>query len=328
MTRDLRLDVLRAINIFAIVLLHVVSVFQEKNHFDIHNLTSWLINFLNYSLFWGVPVFLMLSGALLLNKSHETMYEFYQKRINKVLIPTLFWSILYLTYLVIYQDFTLHNILGAIFKGIYHLWFMYAIIGIYIFTPYLRILLRNLNDQQINWLIILIFIFTIGNFYLGSFLKNNDTIFSIFISYLGYFILGRELYKRKNMFTKYKHLYGPLFLITVFFVSIIAVIVNNIYLLSIPINGRLTPFVALESILLFLYLTTKEIHFQRPTLWINLSSLSFGVYLIHPLFILILTPYLIIENQIYLVFLFFLVILASYVSVYLLKNIKFLKNLV
>ena len=324
MNRDIKLDILRSISIFAVVLIHVVSIIDTQKNFETYYWSTLILTIFNESLFWCVPVFFMLSGSLLLAKSDESMHNFYKKRISKILVPTLFWSAFFLTYLAIYKDFTIFNIFGAILKGkpFYHLWFMYAIIGLYLFTPFLRILLTNLTKKQINIFLILIFVFTFANNYIGNYFHNQGNIFSLFFTYIGYFILGHALYQNKNYFINHNNLYIISFVISTVIFSIISISIHTI-----PIIAYYTPFIAFESILLFLYIITSTNKIKFPHIWIKLSTLSFGVYLIHPLFILFI-PNLKMENLVYIPFLFLLIIIASYTTVYILKKIKYLKNIV
>ncbi|MDP3465886.1 MAG: acyltransferase family protein [Sulfuricurvum sp.] len=330
MNRDLKLDILRVLSMLTVILIHVTAAYENTNTFDSHDINSWILEILNKSLFWCVPIFFMLSGALLLNKSDESISIFYKRRMGKIVIPTLFWSGFFLAYLSIFKDFTLFNIVGSLFKGapFYHLWFMYAIIGIYIFTPYLRILLANLSLVQIKYLIIIIFIFTIGNNYLANYFDNQSTLFSSFISYLGYFILGYYLYKTKNDFQKHTTSYGILFLMSLITVSIGSIVLKYILHVNIPIIGYYTPFVAFQAIALYLYIITNSREIKLPKLWIHLSLYSFGVYLMHPAFILLSESYMTMDHLVSLPFFYLLVLVGSYTAVYTLSKIKFLKNLV
>jgi surface polysaccharide O-acyltransferase-like enzyme len=330
-TRDLRLDVLRSLSIFAVILIHIVSIVDSQINFQTHGTISWIVKITNESLFWCVPVFFMLSGALLLDKSTESMQEFYIKRMNKILLPTLFWSAFFLFYLFMYKHFALSNVLGAIFKGkpFYHLWFMYAIIGLYLFTPFFRILLANLSESQTRWLIIFIFTITVGTDYVGNYLHNQDTIFSSFLTYIGYFILGYYFYNNQNDYAKYKNFYFVIFVVSTLIFSILEILLHYFYNLKFPIVAYYSPFIALEAILLFLYFITCNSNIKFSKIWILLSTLSFGVYLIHPLFILFIEHYVTtIQQSVYLPFYFVLVLIGSYLSVYILKKIKYLNNIV
>lgn len=331
MIRDVRLDVLRSLSIFAVVLIHVVSIMDNQINFHAYEVASWIIKIVNQSLFWCVPVFFMLSGALLLDRSDESIRQFYTKRINKIVIPTLFWSTFFLIYLVIFQHFTFFNIMGAILKGkpFYHLWFMYAIIGVYLFTPFIRILLENLRDDQIKWLVASIMFVTIFSNYIGNYFHNQENIFTLFLPYIGYFILGHYLYKNQLNQKKYKKIYSYAFAVGTLLISASDIILNSIYTIRFPIISYYSPFVAMEAILFFLYFITKDIYIKNSSMWIFLSTLSFGVYLIHPIFILWIEHFSVkIEQAVYLPLYFLFVLAGSYSTVYILKKMKYLQKLV
>ncbi len=72
------LDDLRVIGIFAIILVHVASLWVTSTivGVDWQKLASTIGNI-------GVPIFLMISGALLLNKNYPTVSGFYKKEISQ-----------------------------------------------------------------------------------------------------------------------------------------------------------------------------------------------------------------------------------------------------
>ncbi|MDD3597076.1 acyltransferase family protein [Sulfuricurvum sp.] len=330
MDRNSNLDLLRVISMINIVFLHVVAFYSTSAPFDSGEFVSWFIKTLNYSLFWSVPLFLMLSGSLLLNKFHEPTSVFYAKRLHKVLIPTAFWSFVYLIYLYFERDFSLFNIIGALLKGkpYYHLWFMFAIIGIYLFTPYLRVLVQNLHQPQLKHLILLIFIFVFGNNYIGWYFHNQENIFSQFISYIGYFLLGYYLMNDKEKLLRFKSYYLPLFILSTLLVSLATVIEKDIYHIGVPTNARWTPFVFIESVSLFLYFITRDIRIKHSDTLKKAAGYSFGIYLIHPAIIELFSTRLTLPLIEYLPIYFMLILIICYGAVFILHKIKYLNKIV
>ena len=330
MTRDLNLDILRVVSIAAVVMIHVVAPYEMTNTFKIDQFQSWIVIMLNDSLFWCVPVLFMVSGALLLSNRDESMQTFYKKRMNKVLLPTLFWSSLYLAYLYIYKDFSLFNVVGALLKGkpFYHMWFMFAIIGLYIFTPFFRILLDNLDDKQTKWLLVLLFVFSIGHNYLAHYLDNTGTIFSSFLTYLGYFILGDWLYRQKSKFVKHSRLALISFVFGVVLTVIIYIVLKYEMRIDLPLLAYYSPFIALQSVTLYVFLLSRKPVIPTPGILVQLSWFSFGVYLIHPLYIILIQPFMVMDKLIMLPLFYVFVLGSSYTSVYLLSRIKYTKAII
>jgi surface polysaccharide O-acyltransferase-like enzyme len=91
------LDQLRALAIIAVVLIHVSLFYFVSSRIDIHSF-NWFVSNVFYSMCrFCVPIFLMLSGILLLNKDYNFI-EFIKKRYKRVILPFLFWSIVYIIF--------------------------------------------------------------------------------------------------------------------------------------------------------------------------------------------------------------------------------------
>ena len=79
-------DFLRAFAIFAVILCHVDGIIG----YSFWNLKVALPGLLTTIALTGVPIFLMLSGALLLNKEYS-LKEFFKKRFSRIIYPFIFW---------------------------------------------------------------------------------------------------------------------------------------------------------------------------------------------------------------------------------------------
>lgn len=87
----------RVIAAFAVVILHVSAcVFPPDLQLGTAN--WWWANGYDAATRWAVPVFVMISGGLLLVPGKkESLALFYKKRLSRILVPLIFWSILYLS---------------------------------------------------------------------------------------------------------------------------------------------------------------------------------------------------------------------------------------
>jgi len=149
----------------------------------------------------GVPLFVMLSGALLLDpsKADEPMGAFFKKRFNRIGLPLIFWTIIFFAW-----NFRVHgialspfNIEQGLLTGSYPImWFLYMLIGLYLATPVLRIVAKHIDRKIFTFLIILWFIGTIAVPLIHTFtaFTYNPTIFVI-TNWAGYFLLGAYLVK-------------------------------------------------------------------------------------------------------------------------------------
>ena len=212
----------------------------------------------------GVPIFIMLTGALLLQPSKdESLSAFFKKRWARIGLPILFWGAAYFVwdFLVEHQAFTSNAIINGILTGPYYqFWYIYMLIGLYVLTPILRILVANAERKILTYFLILWFLGVSISPLLGFLtiyhLDNNVLILTGFV---GYFILG--------MYLQTVRIRRPALLI---FVSLgVALTAFGTYLIATNIGGRhtyflqqsLSPTIIFSSVMVFLLLNT----FQPPS---------------------------------------------------------------
>ena len=146
---------LRVFATLCVILLHTSSYLLPQ--YGKISINLWLLgNFYDGSVRFCVPIFFMISGALLLSKDY-TLIQFLKKRFYRLIPPCLFWSFIYSIFRVslnIYNGINLNlcEIFKLIFKNIYfgsefHLWFVYTLIGLYLFIPIINQWAKNANSK-------------------------------------------------------------------------------------------------------------------------------------------------------------------------------------
>ena len=86
----------RAIAIVAVVAIHSLGTVVEQN-FSGMGPDWWLANAVDSASRWSVPVFIMISGALALDPNRGSKpRKFLSKRIWRIGIPLVFWTVVYL----------------------------------------------------------------------------------------------------------------------------------------------------------------------------------------------------------------------------------------
>ncbi len=108
--------------------------------------------------YWAVPIFLMLSGANLMNyKEKYSTIIFFRKRLMKVVFPWIFWSLLILAWKLCTNRYELERVsikevvnivLNSKMESVY--WFFPMIIGLYLFMPVLTVLAEN-KYHRVLW---------------------------------------------------------------------------------------------------------------------------------------------------------------------------------
>lgn len=134
--RILYFDYLRVLAIYTTVAIHVIA--QVRYIADVHSF-QWNIYNLFLSAFrWGVPIFVMISGALFLNpEKNVSISGLYRKNIYKLLLGFCFWAAAYAVIFDI-RGKTVSKFLYSMFTGDFHMWFVFMIAVMYMLTPLLR----------------------------------------------------------------------------------------------------------------------------------------------------------------------------------------------
>lgn len=139
--RVMYLDVLRVVATIAVIVIHVSC----GHWFELdYNSYEWqVLNFWDACSRWAVPIFFMVSGALLLDSTVEKKGNKYVlNKIKRLLVAFVAWSFVYALY---FNLFNIEGVLVDIIKGPLHFWFIFSIIGIYLVLPILR---NIVNDER------------------------------------------------------------------------------------------------------------------------------------------------------------------------------------
>ena len=137
-SRVVYFDYLRLIACFFIVFIHV-SYYGWVDP-DVHSLRWEFYNACYSAARWATPVFVMISGALFLGRDRPVR-TILRKNVLKIAVVLAFWSTLYAlldNFLLYDQSVSWRQVIKEIVAGHYHLWFLYMIIGLYLASPLLR----------------------------------------------------------------------------------------------------------------------------------------------------------------------------------------------
>lgn len=293
--RVLYVDVIRAYAISLVVLLHISH--RIEDHFLTIDRSWWWIGTLTTSLCRpGVPLFIMLSGMLLLSvERNEKTLVFFHKRLVKIVLPFLAWGMIYLFVPVnaYFRDhsFSWTQVISLVIKGpiYFHLWFIYVIIGLYLCTPILRVYVRHANRKNLAYFLFLWFFWTSVLPVLNRFFNLPVGIhIPVVTGYVGYFVLGFFL---GSIHVSKKQA------IVLFFLIIGCIVFTALGSYSLTSNGNGTfdtffchsfsPNVIIGAVCIFLFF--KAFSYDRvfrrfPTtlkVVTYISSASYSIYLLH-----------------------------------------------
>ncbi|MES2111649.1 MAG: acyltransferase family protein [Bacteroidota bacterium] len=289
-------DILRAAAIFAVIVLH----FSADAAGQYHKIATsdWLsAAFYNGLTRCCVPLFVLLSGALLLNPDKEvSISEVFVKRLPKLIIPLVVWSIIYETFQFTtdkgYGKFHLITALKTFYQGplVFHFWFLYMMIGIYLIYPIINSFIRAATKSQVQYFILMWFIANCLLGVAGPVLNLNIGIeLNSFIGYTGYFVLGYYL----NNYTFTAPRLNSIYLLSVLaFISSVTGIILLQYFgyagFNDVIESDFTPDIPIAIAGIFLLAK----HYDRNLKlgwWHNavsfVSKESYGIYIVHVLFV-------------------------------------------
>ncbi len=296
------LDALRFFAILAVLLLHCIDSVTASLHF--YGTDSWYISVvLNEITRTGVPLFLMISGYLMLSdRKSEDIPFFYAKRLPRLLIPLLSWCVIYYLYNGYRGDpVSVRGFLGMLINNgtTYHMWFVYTLFAIYLITPFLKRLVNSLSSRQLLLLIAIITFPTTVRPFLNTVTPVYIYLFEpLAEGYLGYFLLGYLLGKADM---------SKLIRALVIFGGAIGCavgIAGNLMLcseegLNLFFNGGYTVNHYLFAAGLFVLARTADEKFPIPdavkSVTAKLSDSSFGIYWIHVLVLTVMEDHVILN---------------------------------
>lgn len=289
--RRLDYDLMRVISMLGVVYLHsAAGVLRQLGtplwHFS--NVISSLATV-------AVPLFFMLSGALLLNQEQTADLKIlFRKRLPKILLPLVAWSavIVCLKYISGGPQAALGTLLPLLnTPAMVPYWFLYALVPMYLISPLLKKMADGLSDAHWNYLIGLWLVCTIGWSTVTSLLPDGSlktaltqhwTLNLNFIGgYLGYFLLGARLAKLKKLPAR-SWLWGGSALLFVIIAIGTAWLSTATGAYDERFKSYLHLFAALLAALLFLLVRSYGQNRRSGRVLTGLSALSFGIYLIHP----------------------------------------------
>jgi len=311
------LDILRVLSILAVITIHVtatnVSIISEMNTFQ-----WWFANVLNSFSRSAVPIFFMISGVLLLgNEKNEDIKTFLKKRIPRIGMPFLMWSIIYsvLKHYVIDPDYPKLLSMGKIMiKEIlqdtvyHHLWFVYVMLVMYFVIPFAIKIVKNATQKELLFGIIMWFMVTIVYYtFQGIYYLRTEQYFYIeffdipfYSGFLGFFILGYYL-SRQEISKKIRriiYLVGSISMLSVpiitYYITKGKDVLNELFYSNFVIT---TFFTAVAVFVLFKNINWEvKVNKRLLKLIVSISDATFGIYLIHLLVQIFLVRYVEISN--------------------------------
>lgn len=274
--RNNNIDFLRFLSVLFVVMIHTSC---KDVLFAQNNILFIWANFFSSWCRCAVPLFILMSGYLTLNRNPITnLRTYYNKAFNKYVVPAFIWTIIAFIFDAVRSDLSITNysidFIDKIYNGkpYYHLWYMYMAIGLYFSYPFILLIKDYYGDKYFLKLGITLLI-------IAATLKSTTNIhwFYEFTKYLGYFILGYSIPNSSRL-----RLSSSSCLLLYIISCVLIFLGTNISYLyfdkSLLFYEYLNPLVILSAIGLFMYAINSNRQF-KSYYWF--TKYSFNIYLCH-----------------------------------------------
>jgi len=299
---------LRLIALYAVIILHCSSPLL-MGYGKVSMSDWWAADFLNATVRFAVPVFVMITGALLLHREYE-IGDFLKKRLTRVVAPFLFWSLVYIWFSWYNEEIKFS---GDVWENIkivlhllkigssYHLWYVYMLIGLYFFIPVIGKFVRNASEKEILYFLAVWFaVMLISQPYLSH--VNPAVDMHYFAGFAGYLVLGHYL-----AFKDFKVNNLRLWMVLLFVFSIALIAIGSRLFIKYPkwpgtmFYEPLNPAVVMlsSSIFMVVKLTVPKVPPVITRIRDFAGKYNYGIYLGHALVLSILDDPLDISSKLF-----------------------------
>ncbi len=317
-------DALRAFAIIAVIICHLdhffgplttqTQIIAQMTFHDIGRI--------------GVPIFLMISGALLLNREYPSLSDFLKRRFARIIYPFIFWIILILGQLY-YHGYN-NTFMWNVFNGNSSItWYFWTLIGIYLFIPVVNSFVKEYKLKGVEYFLAIWF-FTMILQTFNSYPLWASFDLNLFAGYIGYPLLGYWLANKKfNLSDKKICILGLIMLLVSLSVFVFCHynklnLITNIYQ-NIPIIfmgvGMFVFIKYLDELNLFS--TIKDNFIGKAV--VSLSICSYGMYFSHVLVVKELSYHNPGSNLLF-PLMFVLIVFLSWLLPYLMSKVPYLKT--
>ena len=320
------LDLLRIVAISMVVMLHTGAYYQSTELAA----TTTLLSFLTALSSCAVPLFFMISGALLLSPEYDLSVRRIVVKLIKLFIVWTVWSAVYA--LIDNPGAGFHTLVVRTFKGPFHFWFFEYLAAVYLLSPLMKALVSYQNGKFVKYILICWFALGIIKYTLNGIQWHNEELNVLtgkvhfeLAGFSGYFLLGYFLSNLKLGSSSSCLAWALAYLSA----AALQMLAERSGMLQVP-TYNLTVLVAIESFCAFIACRSAWPQNSAPSgRWlVPLAVSGMGVYIIHPIIMKYVAGYIGKGLPVSLrsLLLFAIVLLASWGISLLLSKIPFIRK--
>ena len=286
------LDATRVVAIAGVVAIHVASPLLVTLNPG-HPGTWWVGNLVFAITRWTVPAFVMIAGALALTSTPRSVSEYYRRRLPRIAIPLVFWSIAYWLFRRMFwgQDldvvWALRSVLTSTTYG--HLYFLAIMLGLSVITPLLVVFWQSASKQDRVVVTSMAMLLGLAFRLLQEIrIVGNVTLIDWWLPYVGFYLAGALLLDLRPT-TAVRPVAVVVFLTTAAGIAMNAWIARTS---GSPLSVGLTysylgPLTVLNSLSAYAVATTLTMKVSPRRLRV-VASLVLGIYLVNPMLVALL----------------------------------------
>ncbi len=295
------LDYARVLACFMVIIVHSCEFFYiGDSGLEIKNRDDGLwVSVIDSAFRCAVPLFVMISAYLLVPVK-ESAGLFFRKRLVRVVVPFLIWSVLYATLPYLWGAMSAEDVGRSVLTLTYnfnnasgHLWFIYMLLGVYLIMPVISPWLEKVSKRDEQIFIAIWFLSTFlpylreitGPVY-GECDWNEFSLLWYYSGYIGYVVLAHYVRTYLSLSRTTEFATGTVMFAIGYFITA-AVFYSRIdtavTLTEIEVSWRFcTPNVVFESLGAFLVMKSLFGSVRKESrLVVSVSDMSYGMYLMH-----------------------------------------------
>lgn len=295
------LDYMRVIACFMVIMVHSCEFFFiDGDSIGIRNMDDgFWVSVIDSAFRCSVPLFVLISAFLLVPVRTDTV-TFLRKRLIRVVVPFVVWSILYASLPYIWGEMQYEDVIDSILHLSYnfnaasgHMWFIYMLIGLYLFMPVISPWLEKVGRKGELCFLALWFLSSffpylrnfVGDVY-GECYWNEYNMLWYFSGFIGYLVLAHYIRFHLHWAVKKRVITGSILYVIGYCITALIWynrIPTSTTLQELELSWRFcTPNVILMSFGAFIVIQAvfSKCKNEHPVIK-DISMLSYGIYLMH-----------------------------------------------
>lgn len=294
------LDILRVIATGAVIMLHTVTGIKDTTDMSLYPWEFRIFLAVMDMVTWSVPVFIMISGYLFLNPAREfSLRQMVGKYCRRIVCALFLFGVPYACIeLCLTGESVRVEMLGKAVlmvltgKSWSHMWYLYLIFFLYLFTPAFRWILKRIPKYCVYIIMAILVIGSSLFLYINKYLEAD--VFPVLQDnciYVFYYLCG-YLVAKKDQEGAFRVRNGKTLLWSHCLVGMIVILSMGMVTYRMFTGHQVQmaydyPFTVALALLIFVWAANRTWNISENAAagWNQISGICFSVYLIHPVYV-------------------------------------------